>query len=170
MITRPFGQWMRAEPRRRNYTIASKWLRPTGGFSVASSGEREEPITGKVVTEIIGIPGQLGAKSGQLMYISNGDKEEVDGVNQEGSLGSNDVIISQDIIIQKSNVNLEIINAEVDGVELIFLDPKRRRVNEKIILTTGDSSGQVEDSLMDIAEGSKNEEMVSVVQQHCLAL
>lgn len=173
LITRPFGQWMRAEPRRRNYAIGSKWLRPVGGFPVASSGEREDPITGKVVTENIGITDQLGAKQGQLMDISNEDKEEVDGVNQGSRLSNNNVIISQDFITQQPNANLEIANAEVDGAELICSDPKRRRVNENNennALTTWDNSGQVADSSMDIAEGSKNGEMAGAVLQPRLAL
>ncbi|WOH12303.1 hypothetical protein DCAR_0831805 [Daucus carota subsp. sativus] len=35
-IEKPFGTWMRAEPRRRMHTMGSKWLRP-GGISPAKS-------------------------------------------------------------------------------------------------------------------------------------
>lgn len=62
LIARSFGAWIRAEPRRKNHTLGAKWLRPGGGFPVATSGEREGSVMGKVVTEFNGIADQMGEK------------------------------------------------------------------------------------------------------------
>lgn len=51
LITKPFGPWMRAEPRRKNHTIGTKWLRSGSGFPAVKSREKEESGNGKVVTE-----------------------------------------------------------------------------------------------------------------------
>ncbi|KAL8090281.1 hypothetical protein AgCh_039666 [Apium graveolens] len=86
MIAKPFGSWMRAEPRRKNYTIGAKWLRPGGGSPAVKSGEKEDSVTGKVVTDISGIAYQKGEKDGMLIDISNDDKGISHGENQGNNL------------------------------------------------------------------------------------
>lgn len=41
LIEKPYGSWMRADPKRRSYTMGSKWLRPGGAIPVNKSGEEE---------------------------------------------------------------------------------------------------------------------------------
>lgn len=48
LIQRPYGPWIRAEPRRRNHIIEAKWLRPGGSLPVATIEETYEPKSGKV--------------------------------------------------------------------------------------------------------------------------
>lgn len=47
-IKKPYGSWMRAEPKRRNHTIGAKWLRQ-GGTIIVVDGEHGTMKSGIVV-------------------------------------------------------------------------------------------------------------------------
>ncbi|KAK1359460.1 hypothetical protein POM88_043934 [Heracleum sosnowskyi] len=169
LIARPFGAWMRVEPRRKNYTLGAKWLRPEGDFPAASSVEGERPIKGKVVTEIIGIADSRGEKEGMMIDSSNGDKEINLGVNQGSGSNSNRAPKIQNIINYNNNIMHDKI-AEVEVTELPIVDPKRRRINDVSDKNSEEITGQEDDNIMEIQDGSKNVIMAGVVQQPRLAL
>lgn len=47
-IEKPYGIWMKAEPRRRNHTIGSKWLRQGNQFPVENMATEIEAKVGVV--------------------------------------------------------------------------------------------------------------------------
>lgn len=140
LITKSFGPWMRAEPRRKNHTIGTKWLRSGSGFPAVKSGEKEESGNGKVVTENNATENQLGGKEGMMIDSSKGNKGISQGGIKGNSLGNNIVEISQHNIIHNNNIITEKINEkinyEVDETELNIVYPKRRRMHEYFIHDT----------------------------------
>lgn len=40
-IEKPYGSWMRADPKRRSHTMGNKWLRSGGAFPVNKAGGRK---------------------------------------------------------------------------------------------------------------------------------
>ncbi|KAK1397978.1 hypothetical protein POM88_007841 [Heracleum sosnowskyi] len=52
-IENPYGIWMHAEPRRRNHTIGTKWLRQGNIYPITNSSETKEDRSEKVGTEIV---------------------------------------------------------------------------------------------------------------------
>ncbi|KAK1374683.1 hypothetical protein POM88_030876 [Heracleum sosnowskyi] len=169
MIVRPFGAWMRAEPRRKNHTLGSKWLRPGGGFPAASSAKKERSVMGKVVTENNGSVDNKGVNEGMMVDILNGDKGINHGVIQGGSSNFNRAPNLQNIINHNNN-NLKDKTAEVDVTEIPIVDPKIRRINESSNKNAEETSGQDDDISMEIQDGSKNLILAGAVQQPRLAL
>lgn len=49
-IERPYGTWMKAEPKRRNYTMGAQWLRQGGNLPVSSPSKGRGDSQGEVVT------------------------------------------------------------------------------------------------------------------------
>ena len=39
-IVKPYGAWLRADPRRSTHTMGAKWLRSGGGNQARNSGEK----------------------------------------------------------------------------------------------------------------------------------
>lgn len=68
LIERPYGVWMRAEPRRRSHTIGAKWLRPGGIFSVNAA----------VVDDGVNQSNEVGGKNGIILSDSNKSGMQLD--------------------------------------------------------------------------------------------
>lgn len=126
-IEKPYGAWMRADPRRRSYTSGSKWLRMGGVAPVSTT----VATSGDSVTEIVAMEIRKGEKSG---IISIRDKQDMimdTGGNQGVTAGLVNKPKNLSAKIQE-NVSQEIVTAaEVENSELIIVDPKRRRTDQE---------------------------------------
>ncbi|KAK1365021.1 hypothetical protein POM88_040582 [Heracleum sosnowskyi] len=158
---------MRAEPRRKNHTIGSKWLRSGSAIPAAKSGEKEEQIKGKTVTENHGSAILVGGKEGMVIDTDKGISQgEIIG----NALGDNIVAISQQNIIQNKNILAEKLNDRVDEQELNIVDPKRRRTNAFVSHITEPQDEQVVDNSMEINDNPKNLLEAGAVPQPRLGL
>lgn len=88
-IEKPYGSWMRAEPRRKVHTTGAKWLRP-GGVSPASM-MREEAGGGssQFVTKIVAQKSQPNDKSGEFAKKVEQDTRIIIGENKGNSFALN---------------------------------------------------------------------------------
>lgn len=76
-LEKPYGTWMRAEPRRRNHTLGSKWLRTGGTVPVNPTADDN---MNKVVIEI----GANSIKQGGKSRIEvDGNRLEMDLISEE---------------------------------------------------------------------------------------
>lgn len=123
-IVKPYGPFMKAEQRRRNHTIGSKWLRMGGGTRTAAEEEED-----KVVTEIVAIGIRQGDISATEMEIKSGDDKQAGGDN----LGV--LTVSPNIIaLQHENKDTNVgNNINDDSAEIIVSDLKRRRMGQESI-------------------------------------
>lgn len=121
------GPWMRAEPRRKVYTMESKWLRHGGATPVKQTGEEMDDVirsgksagetnsdkSGMLIDSIqVGKPMSTGENSGKLL-IRNLSCNKLVPFNQES------------ISIQENTFK------EVDLNEILVIDAKRRRVENE---------------------------------------
>lgn len=51
-IEKPYGPWMKSEPKHRNYTLGAQWLRKGGNFPVNSPAKARDEAQGISVTVI----------------------------------------------------------------------------------------------------------------------
>lgn len=164
-IEKPYGVWMRAEPRRKTHTMGSKWLRP-GGFSPTSISEMEgdagEGSGGSVKGGEIILGGvNLGGVGNSGTKIV----EAVKGGNQVSKVGAN-----IQASFQNYSLSTEAGKGEnTENTELVVMDPKRRRTEKPIDMEIRNSMGQPIDcemSLQNIEErNQKNELLAGVAMQ-----
>ncbi|XP_060970043.1 uncharacterized protein LOC115713657 [Cannabis sativa] len=158
-IVKPYGAGMRAQPRRRNHLIGSKWLR---------TGEDEDDsfnggATGPGSVHSINAQGQISSSGGVMS------------TNQGISTGKLPVIISNQLEgVNLGKSNIQGINVVADPIHvgtvmetseaspLLVVDTKRRRTNE-VVSIGPDGVGLQNSENMDILvcdddteEGSKN--------------
>ncbi|KAK1353792.1 hypothetical protein POM88_052157 [Heracleum sosnowskyi] len=81
-IEKPFGAWMRAEPRRKMHTMGAKWLRPGGISPTTMVREDGGGGSNKSVTEIVAHKSQPNEKSGQLAVNVGQDTRIITGENK----------------------------------------------------------------------------------------
>ncbi|KAK1396024.1 hypothetical protein POM88_005887 [Heracleum sosnowskyi] len=163
-IEKPYGIWMRADPRRRSHTIDSKWLR-MGGATQASDTVIDN--SGNSVTEIGANVITVGEKSG---ITTVGDRTD-----NVGKKGENQGALS---VIDSSNTKLSTINselkfqklfttAEVENVEILVADPKRRKMENTF--GPNEESNFEEDTCMspqeDVDQNQKNLILAGAAQQ-----
>uniref|UniRef100_A0A803PB73 Reverse transcriptase domain-containing protein n=1 Tax=Cannabis sativa TaxID=3483 RepID=A0A803PB73_CANSA len=126
-IVKPYGAGMRAQPRRRNHLIGSKWL--------ITGAEEDDSFTG----------GATGPDSFSSINVQ-GQSSSLGGVmttNQGISIGKLPVIISNQLEVGNSGKsNIQGVNVVVDPIHvgtnmetseaspLLVIDTKRRRTNE----------------------------------------
>lgn len=156
MIEKPYGAWMRAEPRRRSHTIGIKWLKQGGPPPVTNQGTNPvrkggdgvEQTAGKVSTEIKQNPVIIGI-----------EKDFVEIIKQIGLIGGDGGIRGRlnevGVIITTSNfaTGRDIVTDSEDN-GLISLDPKRRRVEEP---NTNNPNKETEPEDVTMTEEQSNE-------------
>lgn len=125
LIEKPYGAWMKAEPRRRNYTSGAKWLRQGSSFPEAETEktmEREGETSG---TEIVA---KNPEKSAILIedtgYGSKGTEREMRGTNIAITKESISLVTEKNLNEGREN---NIVNLESAGLQII--DSKRRRTD-----------------------------------------
>lgn len=127
-IEKPYGIWMRAEPKRKNHTIGAKWLRQGNNFPATNMTEGRERGSEKTVSGF-----GAGVKHNPMILGIRNDKEvAITGDDVNGKYGcSYDVVLhdTSNPVGQNSNFILEgQNNRQVNSDGLIVLDTKRRRV------------------------------------------
>lgn len=152
-IEKPYGAWMRADPKRRTYTMGNKWLRQ-GGATPANSSENKE--SDKSGTENIADEISDTVKSGIDTHIRsqgilptrNEFQGEIEGVQDQSS--------KQLAIYAESNV---IDGNKKDNNEIIFTDPKRRRLAHENTSPNGDKAAvtREEDMVDEVQEEQTNQ-------------
>lgn len=129
-IEKPYGIWMKAEPRRRNSTIGSKWLRQGNQFPGTNTGVNMEARAGNggetvavkdrsnpLITACDKIMVGTNSMKGGIGMLG-GDKAEITGYPGN----SKDKLALNNVMTLGPNENLD------QGLKI--LDPKRRRVEE----------------------------------------
>ncbi|KAK1370804.1 hypothetical protein POM88_036896 [Heracleum sosnowskyi] len=165
-IEKPYGAWMRADPRRKSYSLGSKWLRRGGGGGTPTQATELPEVGGStVVSEKVGVDGHNHVKSGGkeskvervIRDTVMSDKGNRNGVGREDQQG----------IIQNRYDDNEAILQETNLTDIIeFTDPKRRRTDEPI----GDkpivnSDGVDNMELLENGVGQKNLEVAGLALQ-----
>lgn len=129
-IEKPYGAWMRADPRRKSYSLGSKWLRQGEGTPTQAT-ELPEVGGSTIVSEKVGVDGHNHVKSGGkeskvervIRDTVMSDKGNRNGVGREDQQG----------IIQNRYDDNEATLQETNLTDIIeFTDPKRRRTDEPI--------------------------------------
>ncbi|KAK1396097.1 hypothetical protein POM88_005960 [Heracleum sosnowskyi] len=123
MIERPYGSWMRAEPRRRTHTMGNKWLR-SGGSILASNARDDRGVNVVTVKD-----------AAEIMHnVNSGIVRETSSQGIMSSLGRNLGMTtgahnkSKNLVpqIQENKSSDEGNNNEGDFNEIIVSNPKRR--------------------------------------------
>lgn len=125
-IEKPYGAWLRADPRRKTHTMGARWLRNGGSFQEGNSGGKTEEGVDKETNGKGAELQQNGVKSGIGLLTNQINKDvssgyitgNLDNVNQEG------IHLTY---IQNSNSRLEGNNNGPDSLTIV--DSKRRRTS-----------------------------------------
>ncbi|WOG87678.1 hypothetical protein DCAR_0206909 [Daucus carota subsp. sativus] len=116
-ITRPYGAGMRAQLRRQNNLIGSKWLRngeePNSESVASGSGGGRIPVPEKVV------PTELSAP--EISMKDKDSQKSGDGVQQKDTLGGKSGNLNSEEIAGSGKTNT--------GVKSVILENKKRRTN-----------------------------------------
>lgn len=125
-IEKPYGPWMRAEPRRKMHTMGAKWLRPGGTSPVVVAREEDGGGGSKFVTEIVAhksqpsekseIPTETGVHDRRI--IIGGIKGAVSAKNQDSTT------------VPMGGNYFE--NHDVENNEVILVNLKRQRVGQDV--------------------------------------
>lgn len=125
-IEKPYGVWMKAEPKRRNYTIGAKWLRKGGRIPVNLATAQGTGGSGLTDSMIVAV----GSNSSRI----SGGKQDIVAVQKDTGKGDN-----MGANISRNKVDLVVISLNIGGKDelelaessgLFFLEQKRRRVDE----------------------------------------
>lgn len=162
-IEKPYSAWIRAEPRRKNYTEGSKWLRQGNSFPATVREGEQSQQRDKSITRIPAGLEQPTITSGPKFGDNNSEIIMVDGVyqgdNSKDKVTTSPNFYAEDLTKRRDN-NLKIF--ESSG--LMILDPKRRRMEKPNIVDQEDKQG-LEDEEMIVSQNQKNLIVaVSVVQ------
>ncbi|KAK1403248.1 hypothetical protein POM88_002853 [Heracleum sosnowskyi] len=128
LFVKPYGTWMRAEPRRRSHSMGSKWLRTGGSTPVTVANE---DAGGKSPAEIIATEISQGGKTGGDKAGKPNDNMQVIGEKSgvvTGVVNKSTILIPP--IVENESVRAGN-NADGDSNEIIVSDPKRRRVGQE---------------------------------------
>lgn len=167
-IEKPYGAWLRAEPKRRTHTIGARWLRNGGNFQAKNSGGNGEGSTDKESSVIDAQDNQDATNVGLDSMTKH---------NQRRSLVITDGNLSKHIqpIITPSNqsdTDLEDGNNEQINLVLNLVDPKRRRTEQKqqaSIVSTQQQDIEMK-SQEESSSGSKNDLLAGSAMQARLSL
>ncbi|KAK1381963.1 hypothetical protein POM88_019698 [Heracleum sosnowskyi] len=143
-IEKPYGAFMRAEPRRRSHTIGSKWLRSgvsgPGNFTVVDSGTgRREVVT--VNNDNSGLQGDNvgGYVKDKPLGVIQG-RGEIKGITINSNLASEATNAEQNGEVSKQAGD----NNVSEPNEIIVLETKRRRMGQDIEPTMENRTHDVE--------------------------
>ncbi|KAL8093146.1 hypothetical protein AgCh_035147 [Apium graveolens] len=151
-IEKPYGVWMRDEPRRCNHTMGAKWLRQGGknpvSFPAAMTADSEGGSVATKSAIIIPVPMKVGNK---MDIAVNSKKIMIGGTSGMGeNLGNNNAIISNNISMGEN-----VYSNENNGLQVV--DPKRRRIEEIIEVGLGESNSTEDTDMTKEARKSKME-------------
>ncbi|KAK1399917.1 CCHC-type domain-containing protein [Heracleum sosnowskyi] len=127
-IEKPYGAWLRADPRRKTHTLGAKWLRNGGGMSMNNSGEMGKGFMDKESPGKDAHEQQLSIKSGIGLTANLLDRWE-SGENSARYPGEICTSQPNQLSIQNSNMRVDNVANGPNITELKVMDPKRRRVS-----------------------------------------
>lgn len=164
-IEKPYGVWMRADPKCRNHTMGNKWLRHGGSFPVGSQAYKGDQRDKKdaIFTTV---------KKGSYLNKSGEGSDKVATVRQF-SISENQAQDIQ-ILITDTNSNYEAgreKDLEDENTRLTVTDPKRRRTNgpRKIGISVDENTTTEDENMLEDQEkdnsSSKNGIMAGAAGQ-----
>lgn len=171
-IEKPYGSWMRADPKRRSYTMGNKWLRPGGAIPANKVGEEEgdksQPVKVAAVSVTHTKSGITGNNRSQGIPLTNSENYGVKGGIQDKSAQAG-ISHSEN----NTTVNLE----NMDNNEIVFTDPKRRRraqdgksPMEDVLFSPQEEEVVMEDNTQTMQQNQKNEILAGTASQSRLSL
>ncbi|KAK1373989.1 hypothetical protein POM88_030182 [Heracleum sosnowskyi] len=126
-IEKPYGVWMGADPKRRSHTMGNKWLRSGGAVPVNNAGEEESDKSDVVkIATVIRVNEKSGIDTETRSHGSLATVSENQGV--KGGVHDNS---QNSVVLFKENKSIAY-ESNKDINEIIFTDPKRRRVDQDI--------------------------------------
>lgn len=157
-IEKPCGSWMRADPKRRSYTMGNKCLRPGGAIPANKAWEEEDEKSMAVkvatVTSDHDKSGILETNRSQGIVLTTC-------TNQGGKVGIQDKAMKAGTTLSKNNTTGNMDN--VDNNEVIFTDPKRSRMahvdnspTEDLLSSPQDAEIEMEDNIQIEQQNQKN--------------
>lgn len=175
LIEKPYGPWLRADPKRKMHTMGARWLRSGGTSQARNSGEmrggngdNHDPVKDGSLPQTGGFSGKTITAGDIVQGAGKGVNQGTVGENQETSKLNLPIKISN----QNSNLQLEGNVNGLDMNEISIMDPKRRRVDGP--QENSENTGQTQAIHMEIQmtqpTESKNESMASAALQTRQAL
>ncbi|KAF4388360.1 hypothetical protein G4B88_013197 [Cannabis sativa] len=133
---KPYGEWMKATTRRKNYLIGAQWLRSSREEEegVANGGERHRTTSGNMdinASDMVRSDGEIGGFAG---------KES--GENQGLVVGENQGIDTNANYGKNHNEQMQLAGQNDDS--LLIIDNKRRRMGKETLhgtIASADSDG-----------------------------
>uniref|UniRef100_A0A803NPV8 Reverse transcriptase domain-containing protein n=1 Tax=Cannabis sativa TaxID=3483 RepID=A0A803NPV8_CANSA len=144
---KPYGEWMKATMRKKNYLVGARWLR-------SGKEEEDDHRTGS----------ERHRSVAEAMDINGPGKVQVDGDNSGGKRGEdNDVNQREDYgkeIMENQDNNdddeREILNSNKSGDSLLILDNKRRRMEKERLKGPVSLKDNCMGQVGDMEDNSKN--------------
>ncbi|XP_060961909.1 uncharacterized protein LOC133032093 [Cannabis sativa] len=125
---KPYGEWMKATTRRKNYLIGAQWLRSSheeeGG--AAHGGERHRNNSGDMDTNLA-----------DMVRLNGGFSGKESGENQGMVTGENQGIDTNDNYGKNHNEQMQLAGQNDDS--LLIIDNKRRRMGKETLHESIDS-------------------------------
>lgn len=165
-IEKPYGVWMRAEPRRRNYTEGSKWLKQG---KVIPAADRETEQVQKRDESHAKFPAD---KAMNTVNYGNDLGDNVTGnstaVNE--NQGNNDKMVTiSNLIFESGQEGREEVEGNVESDGLFILDSKRRRTMQPNDTVMYNEQGLRDGEMLD-SQNQKNEFVANSAAQARLSL
>lgn len=131
LIEKPYGIWMRAEPKRRQHTIGSKWLKQGGSIPVASTAAESAGGGNRVNSIIVAGEGSNNGKSGIATSRIDDDQRDVTDSNSQGIIRAKN--LGSGLLNDKGILNegREYDKSNLEDNGLVVVDPKRRRTEHE---------------------------------------
>lgn len=163
-IEKPYGLWMRAEPRRRNYTMGSKWLRHGGIAPVPEAGKEDPGEKGNNdnLVEDNHIPNKSGVMSAQGGSEIRNNSTFPLGENQGDRVVQNHISVPR-INMQSSNVEREIEFESTESTGLLISNPKRRRTDNPTVSKPISEENNEDDSMLDTQTQNEDNQKNGIV-------
>lgn len=127
IIEKPYGAWLRAEPRRKTHTMGDKWLKSGGASQAKNSGMGNMESKDKAGPVKVAQDQQIATNSGIGVTVGAGDKGGNVGINANNMELVN-LNAQNQFTLNNSNTERAENEGGPDTSELIVVESKRRRV------------------------------------------
>ncbi|KAK1378352.1 hypothetical protein POM88_025096 [Heracleum sosnowskyi] len=126
LLEKPYGSWMRVDPRRHSHTIGNKWLRPGGTISVNKTGEGSDKLNPEKIAVVRNVSGKsvidTDTTSEEMVITESRSSGAKSG--HQGNPHKSSPLYQESSYIEGENNN--------DNSEILLTDPKRRRVANSV--------------------------------------
>lgn len=147
-IEKPYGVWMKAEPRRRTYTEGSRWLRQgRSGPAVTTVAEGSQTKESTISNNLAVVVQQPVKSAEDVSNVNHG--KEVMQIPNKGGQSNNSMEIISGFNLENTTRERENNVKEIESNGLVILDTKRRRTEEANILDKNDDQAQRDEEMLD---------------------